>query len=81
MDAKIGGQQFFKQFPARRLSITEETASAVETDLSPDAQRTAHSLCSILTQKAAPSLNHEDATNPAGNTLISTLKKSQGHKT
>lgn len=62
MDAKIGGQQFFRQFPARHLSVTEETASAVET----------HSPYSILAQKAAPSLNHEDA-KPAGNTLISTL--------
>lgn len=65
VDAKIGGQQFFKQFPARHLSITEETASAAETDLSPWHREQHIPRCS----KAASSLNHEEASNPAGNTL------------
>lgn len=74
VDAKIGGQQFFKYFLQDTYQLLKKQHLQWRRTCLPDTQRTAHSLFRILTQKAAPSLNHEDATNPAGNTLISALK-------
>lgn len=78
---KLVGNSFSNNFLQDTYQLLKKQHLQWRRTCLPDTQRTAHSLFSILTQKAAPSLNHEDATNPAGNTLISALEKSQGHKT
>lgn len=69
---KTGGPYSFKQLPASYLLTTKETMSVGETR-SPWHTEKGKALHSILAQNAEPHCTPEEASNPIGYQLISTL--------